>query len=78
MTNNPTSLKQIPEDKQKTLDDLLYEIDILEDLRFIEHKKHPFIAEILQLIIHDYDVIEYMRRYRTILRSKNWDYKNVK
>ena len=74
MTSNPTILKTIPEDRQKTLDDLLHEINILEDLRHLEYKKRPFIQEIVELTIQGYDVIEYMRAYRTILRSKNWDY----
>ena len=77
MTNH-TILKQIPEDKQKTLDELLNEINILEDLRYLEHKKRPFISEIVELTIRGYDVIEYMRTYRTILRSKNYDYQKRK
>ena len=75
MTANPTILKPVPEDKQKTLDELLHEINILEDLRQLEYKKRPFIQEIVELTIQGYDPIEYMRAYRTILRSKNWDYR---
>lgn len=74
MTNNPTILKPIPEDKQKTLDGLLHEINILEDLRLLEYKKRPYLREIVELMWNDYDVSESYRAFVIILRSKNWDY----